>query len=201
MVADEPPISHAENLNATYSRHRSTLMTSILRSAAVVSIAFIHLSAGAEVKRGEIPSFIEADHAAILTRWLSANESYRVATDADCSCDSDLVDTRTKAAGVWKARPNYHPYYTVGDFNWDKATDFAVGVVKGHKPETFQILIFHGPFSQKHSGKAAFVSEPLKLGQGLHYGPPRPKPYMLLVGPFESEGALLRPTRRGYIWD
>jgi len=37
---------------------------------------------------------------------------------------------------------------------------------------------------------------------GLFYGPPRPKPYRLLLGPFESDsGGLLIPHGRGYKWD
>jgi hypothetical protein len=36
----------------------------------------------------------------------------------------------------------------------------------------------------------------------LFYGPPRPKPYRLLLGRFESDsGALLIPHGRGYKWD
>jgi hypothetical protein len=137
----------------------------------------------------------------VLQKWLSANPANRVATDEDCKCDSDIADTRTKTVGPWNAKPNYHPYYTVGDFNWDGVGDFAVGVIAKRKPDAFRVVIFHGPFGPKHLSKAAFVSEPLIFGQAMDYGPPRPKPYMLLVGPFESEGALLRPTPKGYIWD
>jgi hypothetical protein len=103
--------------------------------------------------------------------------------------------------GPWKADPTYQPYYTKGDFNWDGKTDFAVGAVKGKNPDTFRVAIFHGPFGPMHPAKAAFISEPIRLGVGMAYGPPRPKPYMLLVSPFESHGAVLKPTPKGYVWD
>jgi hypothetical protein len=45
----------------------------------------------------------------------------------------------------------------------------------------------------------AFVKPGLDLkGQGLFYGPPRPKPYRLLIGRFEAEGATLSPSGRTY---
>jgi hypothetical protein len=62
----------------------------------------------------EIPSFVKPEHADVLKRWLLLNPGYRVATDRDCRCDSDLVDTRTTSNGVWKADPTYQPYYTTG---------------------------------------------------------------------------------------
>jgi hypothetical protein len=33
---------------------------------------------------------------------------------------------------------------------------------------------------------------------GLFYGPPRPKPYRLIVGTFESEGLVLQPLGNTY---
>ena len=172
-----------------------------LKFVAGAYLAFLSFAAITGSADDLIPGFIRAEHAEVLKRWLSRNISYRVATDEDCHCDTDLVETRTRTVGAWKAKPQYHPYYTTGDFNWDGISDFAVGVVIGKKPDTFRIAIFHGPFGPRHSSEPAFVSQPLRLGQGMDYGPPRPKPYMLLVGPFESEGALLRPTPKGYVWD
>ena len=144
---------------------------------------------------------LKSAHAQVLAKWLQKHPGYRLATDADCKCQEDLVRMRTQSDGPWKAVPNYQPYYAEGDFNWDRTNDFAVGVVKGSTPSEFQVIVFNGPFGSKHPGRAAFVSDPLPLGQALFFGDPRPKPQMLLVGSFETEGAALKPTKKGYVWE
>jgi hypothetical protein len=101
--------------------------------------------------------------------------------------------------GVWKARPNYHPYYVVGDFNGDGVPDIAVGVVDQTAPGMFRVAIFNGPFAKHSTSEAAFLSPPRRLGQGMFFGTPRPKPHMLVVGAFESEDAVLKPTPKGYV--
>ena len=148
-----------------------------------------------------IPPYIDPAHVAVLQRWLEVNPSYRVATDVDCSCEDDIKRMRYSQQGAWRANPNYHPYYVIGDFNWDGISDFAVGVVRAGNAKQFQVVVFHGPFGPRHRARAAFVSEPLNLGQGLFFGDPRPLPHMLLVGAFESEGATLRPSPSGYVWE
>jgi hypothetical protein len=147
------------------------------------------------------PTYIAPEHTAVLQRWIQHNSPYRAATDADCSCDSDIRAMQRGVGGPWKPNPTFHPYYAVGDFNWDGTKDFAVGVVRGKKSESFKFVIFHGPFSPHHSAQAAYVSKSFKLGQSLFFGDPRPLPHMLLVGPFEAEGVALRPTAKGYAWD
>jgi hypothetical protein len=173
-----------------------------LRFLATASLAlFCYSLHAASPEDRKISSFVNQQHAEVLKRWFAQNPGYRLATDQDCHCDSDLVEIRTVSSGAWKADPTYHPYYTTGDFNWDGKEDFAVGVVAAKIPDKFRVVIFHGSFGPKHSARAAFVSELLLLGQGMFYGPPRPMPYMLVVGAFESEGALLKPTPKGYVWD
>lgn len=147
-----------------------------------------------------VPEFVTADQSRVVSLWLSKNPGYRVATDEDCRCADDLKRVRQESVGAWKAIPGYHPYYVTGDFNWDGIQDVAFGVVRGKSPSKFKVIIFHGPIESKHSGRAAYVSESLLLGQGFFYGPPRPLPYMLGVGPFESEGAVLKPSVKGYKW-
>jgi hypothetical protein len=171
-----------------------------LGSAAIVIALSSATSAFNAVAGEPAPSYIRPEHAAVIDRWLQQNPSYRTATDADCSCDDDIRSMRKGSGDPWKPHPDFHPYYVVGDFNWDGTTDFAVGVVLGKNPERFKFVIFHGPFSPRHSAHAAFVSESFKLGQALFFGDPRPLPHMLLVGPFETEGAVLRPSVKGYAW-
>lgn len=174
-------------------------MNSLGPTVFAVALIFAASAFGA-TKEPTVPSYIRPEHAAVLQRWLQQNPPYRAATDADCSCDDDIRSTRRGSGGPWKPNPTYHPYYVVGDFNWDGTPDFAVGVVLGNKPERFKIVIFHGPIIPRHSANAAFVSSSFKLGQALFFGDPRPLPHMLLVGPFETEGAVLRPSVKGYAW-
>ncbi len=62
--------------------------------------------------------------------------------------------------------------------------------------------MFNGPFKSE-TLSPAFMQSGMDLKySGLFYGPPRPKPYRLLLGPFESDsGALLIPHGRSYRWD
>jgi hypothetical protein len=102
--------------------------------------------------------------------------------------------------GAWKPVPDYHPYIATGDFNGDGMEDFAVVVVKRSKQKNnFALVVFSGPF-KSGAASPAFMQSGLDLAQGgLFYGPPRPKPYRLLVGRFESDsGLLLIPQGRGY---
>ena len=139
----------------------------------------------------------------VLQGWLSQHTDYRVATDADCECADDIKRMRSGSGGGWKAAPDYHPYVATGDFNGDGVEDFAVAVVERSKQENnFALLVFNGPF-ESEIVSPAFMKSNLELKyQGLFYGPPRPKPYRLLVGRFESDtGSLLLPHGRGYTLD
>lgn len=101
--------------------------------------------------------------------------------------------------GNWKPIPDYHPYVATGDFNGDGVDDFAVVVVDRSKDKNnFVLVVFNGPFPSK-TVSPAFIKSGLELtDQGLFYGPPRPKPYRLVQGPFESEGWVLIPNGHGY---
>jgi hypothetical protein len=105
---------------------------------------------------------------------------------------------RSGYGGEWTPVPNYHPYIVIGDFNSDGIEDFAVGVVSRSKPNDFTLLVFNGPIESSNLAPA-FVGSGLDLRHsGLFYGPPRPKPYRLLMGHFESEGTILVPHGRTY---
>jgi hypothetical protein len=101
--------------------------------------------------------------------------------------------------------PDYHPYRATGDFNGDGSEDFAVIVVeRSAAHDDNALVVFNGPF-RKSTSRPAFIERGLNIkGVGLFYGPPRPKPYRLLIGRFESDsGALVTPRGRTYelTWD
>jgi hypothetical protein len=136
----------------------------------------------------------------ILEDWLTRHPTYRAATDADCNCPEDIQQMKAGYGGSWKPVPDYHPYVATGDFNTDGLRDFAVVVIGGSKSkEKFTLLVFNGPCSSKLASPA-FVESDLDLRyQGLGFGPPRPKPYRLVVGPFESDNTwILVPVGHTY---
>lgn len=139
----------------------------------------------------------------VLEVWLSRHSEYRIAKDEDCVCPDDIKQIRTGSGGAWKAVPGYHPYVATGDFNSDGQEDFAVAVVERSKNQNgFALLVFNGPFKSE-AAPPAFIKEGLDLTyRGLFYGPPRPKPYRLVVGRFESDtGSVLTPHGRTYKFD
>ena len=135
----------------------------------------------------------------VLQRWLVQHTEYRIAADADCQCPEDILEMRTQSDGVWKPIPDYHPYTVTGDFNGDGAEDFAIVLIDSRaKEDGYTLLVFNGPFKSEIAPPAFVQSLQLKY-RGLFYGPPRPKPYRLLVGRFASDsGVILVPHRKGY---
>jgi hypothetical protein len=135
-----------------------------------------------------------------LAAWLARHADFHVATDADCNCAENIQQMKTGYGGNWTAVPDYHPYVATGDFNGDGVRDFAVVVIDRSKSaKNFVLLIFNGPFGSKAS-TPTFEESGLDLrGEGLFFGPPRPKPYRLVMGPFESDNtAILVPQGRTY---
>jgi hypothetical protein len=138
-----------------------------------------------------------------LKNWLSRHSAYRQAIDEDCDCAGDIEQMKTGYGGLTKPVRNYHPYVATGDFNGDGVEDFAVVVLdRSKKEKNFALVVFNGPFKSE-TLSPAFMESGMDLKyMGLFYGPPRPKPYRLLLGPFESDsGGLLVPHGRGYRWD
>jgi hypothetical protein len=100
--------------------------------------------------------------------------------------------------GRWKPMPDYHPYVVSGDFNGDGEIDFAVAVIRTNGTGKFTILVFNGPI-KSGEGSPSFIDTDSNLkGIGFFYGPPRPKPFRLVVGAFESEGYILSPKGKTY---
>ena|ERR1700722_7426699 len=144
-----------------------------------------------------LPEYIPSKYGHSVSAWLNQRPGFRVATDADCSCRDDIAHVRAGNPPEWPAVPDYHPFYIVGDFRSDGTEDMAIGVIAQQHPEKFRVLIIHGVPIKRHTAKT-FLGEELDLRQGLFYGFPRPKPWRLLVGPFESEGVTFEPTHDGY---
>lgn len=107
---------------------------------------------------------------------------------------------RVGSGGAWKPVPDYHPYIATGDFNGDGIRDFAVAVID-KSTRKFTVLVFNGPFDHP-SVAPSFIDPNIDLqGRGFFYGSPRPKPYRLVVGRFEAEGALLQPHGKTYRYE
>ena len=143
---------------------------------------------------------LTAQETRVLENWMANHPEYRTATDEDCDCADEIKQMKAGWGGSWKPVPDYHPYNATGDFNGDGVEDFAVVVVELAKQENnFVLVVFNGPF-KSGSVTPAFMKSGLDLKyQGLVYGPPRPKPYRLLLGRFESDsGVLLIPHGRSY---
>jgi len=136
----------------------------------------------------------------VLSSWLAKHPKYRLATDSDCNCADDIKQMKSGYGGNWKPVADYHPYVATGDFNSDGVEDFAVAVIDRTKQkDNFVLIVFNGPSLPTTELRPAFLKSGLDLsGQGLFYGPPRPKPYRLVIGSFESEGWVLVPNGHGY---
>jgi hypothetical protein len=146
---------------------------------------------------------LTAQEQRVLEGWLARHPEYRPATDEDCECADDIKQMRAGYGGAQKAVLDYRPYIATGDFNGDGIQDFAVVVIDRTKQEKkFVLVVFNGPFKPE-TATPAFLQSGMDLKySGLFFGPPRPKPYRLLLGPFESDsGVLLVPHGRSYKLD
>jgi hypothetical protein len=133
----------------------------------------------------------------VVEFWLKHHPDYRLATDPDCNCTDDLQRMRRGSGRLWKPVPDYHPYVVTGDFNGDGKTDIACTVVS-RSTHKYGLLVFNGPFDSQDVARALFDKDSGLAGHPLFYGPPRPKPYRLVVGPFESEGTIVEPQGSTY---
>jgi len=143
-------------------------------------------------------SELEPKDRATVSAWLNSHPEYRLAVDEDCACAEDIDRVRAGAGNGWPTNPDYHAFCVAGDFANDGAIDVAVGVLKLADPTQLQILILHGE-NKRGKRRKDFLSESFPLrGNALFFGAPRPRPWVLLVGGFESEGAMFEPTSTGY---
>jgi hypothetical protein len=142
---------------------------------------------------------LQPNQRSTLNAWLVQYPNLRMATVAECECADDVESMRTGYGGGWPAVPEYGPYVAVGDFNGDGTENFAVALNDTSKSDNaFVLVVFNGPFAGG-AKSPAFVRADLDLRhQGLFFGAPRPKPYRLVLGPFESEGDILEPNKTTY---
>jgi hypothetical protein len=136
----------------------------------------------------------------IVASWLLGHPHFRVATDGDCDCSDDIQQMKAGDGGIWRPVPDYHPYAATGDFSNDGIRDFAVVVIDRTKlTHQFTLLVFNGPFGS-NAVAPAFIESGLDMKyMGLFFGPPRPKPYRLIVGRFESDNtSMLVPHDKTY---
>jgi hypothetical protein len=168
-------------------------------------LALIFVAVFATLPISEGAPHLQPQERRVLEHWLRAHPNLSIATEIDCGqCSEQIAAVRKGYGAAWPAAPSFHPYYVSGDLNGDGVRDFAVAVLDRTKRQSaFVLLVFNGPFSSKLLPGPKFVSEPLELrGSGIFFGPPRPKPYRLVVGPFESDNTdLLVPAGAGYRWD
>jgi hypothetical protein len=137
-----------------------------------------------------LPAYIPLKHRAVLNSWLVSHPESRLAIDADCNCAEGLEQLKGGEGGPWQPKPNFHPFYVAGDFNSDGKEDFAVVLLKGAQRYA---VVFNGG-----SGQPVYF-ESIGNTTALFFGPPRAKPYRLVLGSFMSEGRTLEPVGHGYV--
>ena len=137
----------------------------------------------------------------VVSDWLRLQPNLRMAVETDSECVDGIEKVRRGAPGsTWDPVPDYHPYRVAADFNRDGQRDVAVVVVDafGDAPR-FELVVFNGPVQP-----GAMPSFRAEVGAGvacggLFIGPPRPEPFELLVGRFESDNNVaLVPDGEGY---
>jgi hypothetical protein len=170
--------------------------------SAVGLFLFLTFCGGAQAQQQELPSYLQdAQHRAVLQKWLKEESNLRLATDADCGqCEQEIANQR-RLSGA-----DYHPYYVVGDFNGDGKKDFAVAAIEieadaeGRANQRFVVAVFNAPFTRRKP-EPAYEKDALVLRDGgLFFGPPRLKPYRLFVGLFGSDqGLTLVPKGKKYV--
>ncbi len=180
--------------------------------AAVLIVVLVWLQAPS-FAQSVVLDFVHSEDRSVLARWLSANPEWRLATDRDCWFWNWNANPRTKTdcrEGLDRIRTteskDYQPYYLSADLNGDGTRDIAVFMVSRTDPDRGQIVIFNGPAASSRSTVPAFTldnSHPYAKSWAFgyfafHYGPPRPRPYRLLVGEWEAERAIIEPDGKGY---
>ena len=142
---------------------------------------------------------LDAEQKSVIAAWLGGNSGYRLAEDRDCLCDEGIQKMRLRGEGLFKATPDYHPYWVTGDFNGDGVTDLAVVVVNERAEHDFTLLVFNGPLDPKRPVPAFVGAHSDLAGVGLFYwGSPPSRPYRLWIGRFGGDGLSLEPHGKKY---
>jgi len=154
-----------------------------------VAVSVCALCAGVQAQQTGTAAHLRPKHLAVVEEWLVKKPNLRLATVADCLNKDGLAATRKQFG------KNYHPYYTMGDFNRDKREDFAVALIdKRKKKGKFAVAIFNGSVGKITA--PAFFEEGWDLSDGgLSDGGGS-----LMAGTFESDNCvILRPRGKRYI--
>lgn len=149
------------------------------------------MSLGSETNLGSVP----APHWKTVKSWLTRHSNNVPIEKAECDCDTDLKEIRLGETGR-SPNPTYNPHYASGDFNFDRVKDFAV-LLKNKTTSKLVVVVFSGEQNGRFSDFLLEIPI-LPSGVGLFYGPPRPRPYYLVVGAFGSEGFLVIPVGTEY---
>ncbi len=130
----------------------------------------------------KLPDYILNDDEKTINQFLKNHSHLRLALDSDCECDEMISEMNKWLEYKGYKGVSYHPYYVNGDFNFDGNADFAVVCIDSRQTKNnFIIVIFNGPSGSKGLKKMAYISKSLDLKKGgLFYGPPRPKPWVLM---------------------
>jgi hypothetical protein len=154
---------------------------------------------------GAKPLQLSIQHEQVLQGWLATHPDLRPARLEDCedrridSAGKEHVESCQRLVAelrAWTKDPATNPFYANGDFNGDGQEDFAVVLTDARQSKSSAksatVVVFNGPFQKTRAVEPAFslAGRPVS-GTFLGYGPPRPKPWRLIIGSPESEGRTL----------
>lgn len=157
----------------------------------VITLALVRVNLAA-INQSDYPAFFQTQHQSVLQQWLKVRPQLRLASEADCVNKEGLLATRQEYG------ENYQPYYAVGDFNRDRAEDFAVALFNNQRrARKFSIAIFNGPFGGKAPARPVFYRDGVDLSDGgLVLRPDK----LLLAGVFQTNNCIvLMPQGRTYV--
>ena len=167
-----------------------------MHSAYSLIAIFLFATAAPAAEQASVPDYIGGEQRIVILKWLTKHPNFRLALDEDCRCQESIKAIRSETHEAWEPIPDYHPYYMPGDFNNDESQDVAIVVVEKANRANSMLVVFNGPLGQSQATTPAFASS--KLSGALFYGAPRPEPFRLVIGAFNSEGIVLEPKVRTY---
>ena len=135
----------------------------------------------------------------VLRQWLSPG--WRPLTVNDALAGATKEGREFILSGIKSRGKNFHPYYTVGDFNRDGAGDFAIIVTGESRGRTrLAVAIFHGPFVRNQLKVLVYYSENVSEGDWLFWMTGDRFGNRFIVGPPESDaGYVIKPRGNGYV--
>jgi hypothetical protein len=135
------------------------------------------------------PPQLKKAHEKVLSKWLKSHPILRIADVSDCGdCGEEIEWER-------REKPDFHPYYVVGDFNQDGRQDFAVALIDKTKSKgKFTLVIFNKKPILGYT--PAFIAPNLFLENCTLAFNEQIK--RLVFGYFRSEGVVVEPQGKGY---